>query len=82
MSSSKGSWFDVEDEDEDKNEELEINGKVLKFRNKICRDCGKCASIYISESTANSNKLYYKCDNKTVISLDGANQVCMHIEYL
>ena len=80
MSSSRGSWFDVEDED--KNEKLEINGKVLKFRNKTCRDCGKRAPIYISESTANPKKLYYKCDNKTVISLDGANEVCMNIEYL
>ena len=62
MSSSRGSWFDVEDEDE--NEKLEINGKVLKFRNKTCRDCGKRASVYILASAAIPKKLYYKCDNK------------------
>ena len=64
MSSSRGSWFNVEDEDEDKKEKLEINEKVLKFRNKTCRDYGKHASIYILESAANPKKLYYKCNNK------------------
>ena len=64
MSSLRGGWFDVEDEDEDEKEKLEINGKMLKFRNKTCRDCNKCASIYISEFAANPKKLYYNCDNK------------------
>ena len=64
MSSSRGSWFNVEDENEVKKEKLEIYGKVLKFRNKTCRDYGKHASLYISESITNPKKLFFKSDNK------------------
>lgn len=71
MSSSRGSWFDVEDE----NEKLEINGKVLKFRNKTCRDCGKRAFIYICLMQI-LRSYTINAIITAVISSNGGNQVC------
>lgn len=79
MSSQKGSWFDFKDEDIDENQKLEISGKVLKFRNKTCRDCGKHASTYILESAVIPNKLYYNCDNKGYNFFRWWDQVCTSI---
>ena len=38
----------------------EINGNLIRFANKICK-CNKRASVKISESDDNPNKLYYCC---------------------
>ena len=45
---------------EDEEEKLQVNGKVNKFINKSCTDCGKQATIKVSKSNANSKRLYYK----------------------
>ena len=82
MSSLRGSWYDVEDEDEDENEneKLDINEKVLKFRNKTWRDCGKLTSVYILESLQILRICTTNVKIKAVISLGGGNQVCMSIK--
>lgn len=58
----RGIQFDFEYEDE--NEKLEINGNVLKLRNKTYRDQGEHASKNILESITNPKNLQYKYDNK------------------
>ena len=47
MSSSKGIYFDFENESRDENEKLEISRNILNFRNKTCKDYGKHATTYI-----------------------------------
>ena len=60
MLSSKGSSRNFFDEEEE--EKLQVNDKVIKFINKSCTDCGERATIKISESVANFKRLYYKCE--------------------
>ncbi|KAK9192391.1 hypothetical protein WN944_003081 [Citrus x changshan-huyou] len=38
----------------------EINGNLIRFANKICK-CNRRASVKISKSDDNPNKLYYCC---------------------
>uniref|UniRef100_A0A5B6YMZ9 Zinc finger GRF-type domain-containing protein n=1 Tax=Davidia involucrata TaxID=16924 RepID=A0A5B6YMZ9_DAVIN len=40
-----------------------INGGWIKFRNKRCNRCGRRATLRISESTENPQKLYYYCES-------------------
>ena len=61
MLSSKGSWSGYADEDG----ELQINGKVIKFRNKFCTDCGDQVLVKISGYIPNPQRLYYKYKKKT-----------------
>ena len=58
MPSSKGSSSNLCDEDEE--ERVQVNGKVIKFRNKSCTDYGERATIKVSEYAANPKRLYYK----------------------
>ncbi|KAH9779804.1 Integrase catalytic domain-containing protein [Citrus sinensis] len=44
-----------------KEEKLQVNGKVIKFRNKLCTDYGERVTIKISEYATNPKRLYYKC---------------------
>ena len=60
MPSSKGSSNNIFDKEEE--EKLQVNGKVIKFRNKLCTDCGQWATIKFSESAASPKRLYYKCE--------------------
>ena len=59
MSSSKGSSNNFFDKY--KEEKLQVNGKVIKFRNKLCTDYGERVTIKISEYATNPKRLYYKC---------------------
>ena len=60
MSSSRGSSSNVFNEEEE--EKLQVNSKVITFRNKSCIDCGEQATIKVSESVINPKRLYYKCE--------------------
>ncbi|KAL6539731.1 hypothetical protein OROHE_011502 [Orobanche hederae] len=41
-----------------------VNGEIIKFRNELCK-CNKRASVRISESTSNPQKLYFKCEHES-----------------
>lgn len=71
MLSSKGSWSGYVDEDG----ELQINGKIIKFRNKLCTNCGDEVSVKIPESIINLQRFYYKYERKLVISSGGGNHL-------
>ena len=60
MPSSRGSSNNIFYEEEE--EKLQVNEKVIKFRNKSCTNCGEQATIKILKSAANPKRLYYKCE--------------------
>ena len=68
--------------DEDEEEKVQVNGKVIKFRNKSCIDYGERATIKVSESAANRKRLYYKCERLDATTSSGGSHLALSTKSL
>ena len=80
MSSFKGSSSNLFDEN--KEGKVQVNRKVIKFKNKSCTECGERATIKVFESATNPKRLYYKCKRPDATTSSGRSHLALSTKSL